>query len=245
MAEQTQPEGRPRATTDQQIVDVIETADDPVLTTSEIAQDLPIGERGLRDRLKNLAEQNEIVTKKVGRSRIWYSVDVLKYREGKQRFQEKLEEAQDAAKRRKLIREGKQRIQEELEEPQEETTEFQPASELTDQATDAGAHTSESEPSQEYADIYDRVVDLDLPGAGRVLSDRRKLIRAVLEYIEEHGAAGRQELIAELVDDNPAGYQDGYSAWKNLVQPSLGTLSAESSQLVSPGEGGHTWRWAS
>lgn len=208
------PAGRPPATTDQQIIDIIETAPDPVLTTKEIAEELPIGERSLRTRLTQLAEENEIVTKKVGRSRVWYAVELLSFRDHQNR----------------------------RDEIQEEPAAFSPASELRDTAQSTDETRRDSESAESALELYK---DLDPSGGPKVKSDRRLLVRDVLEYIRDHGGAGRRELLDEIVNDNPAGFQDGHSAWKNLVQPSLGQLAEQSSDLVSPGEGGHTWTWRS
>lgn len=91
--------------------------------------------------------------------------------------------------------------------------------------------------------VSNTIADLDLPGEGDVLIDRINLVSNVVAWIRRHGEAGRSELRENVVDPDPAGYADGYSAWKNLVQPALQDLDEVLDELESPGEGGQAWRW--
>lgn len=59
---------------DENIVSVFEATDDPVLTTSEVADDLPIGKRATLNRLENLVERGELDSKDVGVGRVWWQV---------------------------------------------------------------------------------------------------------------------------------------------------------------------------
>lgn len=93
--------------------------------------------------------------------------------------------------------------------------------------------------------VSNAITDLDLPGEGDVLVDRINLVSNVVAWIRHHGQAGRSELRENVVDPDPAGYADGYSAWKNLVQPALQDLDEVLDELQSPGEGGQAWRWES
>jgi len=70
--------GREPTVSDEDILAVFERSDDPVLTTSEVADQIDIGQRGTYDRLEKLAEQGEIVRKKVsGSAVVWWSPAVL------------------------------------------------------------------------------------------------------------------------------------------------------------------------
>ena len=63
--------------TDAKILDTFREYDDPVLTTSELADALPIGQRAVYNRLQSLAEENQIEKKKVGaRGIIWWPSDL-------------------------------------------------------------------------------------------------------------------------------------------------------------------------
>jgi len=57
---------------DENILGVFEATDDPVLTTSEVAADLPIGKRATLNRLEDLVERGEIESKDVGVGRVWW-----------------------------------------------------------------------------------------------------------------------------------------------------------------------------
>jgi len=59
---------------DENIVAVFETTDDPVLTTAEVADQLPIGKRATLNRLESLVERGELDSKDVGVGRVWWQV---------------------------------------------------------------------------------------------------------------------------------------------------------------------------
>jgi len=65
--------GRKPEVTDDDIVDVVASFDDPVATTSEIADQLPISRRRVHDRLKSLRDADRVRAKDVGsRTRVWW-----------------------------------------------------------------------------------------------------------------------------------------------------------------------------
>lgn len=74
------PGGRPRSVTDDEIVEAVETAPDPVLTAAEISDRVDLGTRSVRDRLRPIIDDGRVVTKDVGGSRIYYSPDLIGYR---------------------------------------------------------------------------------------------------------------------------------------------------------------------
>jgi hypothetical protein len=57
---------------DENILSVFEGTDDPVLTTSEVAEELPIGKRATLNRLEDLVTRNELDSKDVGVGRVWW-----------------------------------------------------------------------------------------------------------------------------------------------------------------------------
>lgn len=68
--------GRPRTVTDEELLAVLASAPDPVLTTAEVAERLPIGSRATLDRLKALAESGRVARKTVGaRGAVWWLDD--------------------------------------------------------------------------------------------------------------------------------------------------------------------------
>lgn len=65
--------GRPPTVSDEEILDVFRGANDPVLIASEVAEELPIGRRGVYKRLESLAENGELGKKKIGgRGTVWW-----------------------------------------------------------------------------------------------------------------------------------------------------------------------------
>lgn len=65
--------GRPPKITDSEILSVFRSSSDPVLTTGEVASQLDITHRGVRDRLEKLDEKGDIKSKKVGaRAKVWW-----------------------------------------------------------------------------------------------------------------------------------------------------------------------------
>jgi len=70
--------GRKPTVSDDEIVDVFRHASDPVLTTAEVANQVGLGRRGTFDRLKQLAEEDQIKMKKVGESgAVWWHPESL------------------------------------------------------------------------------------------------------------------------------------------------------------------------
>lgn len=65
--------GRKPTITDEEILEVFRNSPDPVLTASEVADQLPVERRGVLDRLKNLEDEGVLQAKKVGgRSKVWW-----------------------------------------------------------------------------------------------------------------------------------------------------------------------------
>lgn len=65
--------GRPPEVSDKEILQMFKESGDPVLTASEIAEDLDIGRRGLLSRLEQLETQGFLKSKKAGgRSTVWW-----------------------------------------------------------------------------------------------------------------------------------------------------------------------------
>lgn len=65
--------GRPPQVTDEEILEVLRESGDPVLIASEVAEELPIGRRGVYNRLEQLAEDGRLGRKKIGgRGTVWW-----------------------------------------------------------------------------------------------------------------------------------------------------------------------------
>lgn len=71
MSERTD-RGRRPSVTDEEIIAIFETADEPVLTTAEVAEQLDIGTRATLNRLDTLLNDGILTSKNVGSGRVWW-----------------------------------------------------------------------------------------------------------------------------------------------------------------------------
>lgn len=65
--------GRKPDVTDEEIISVLAQASDPVLSTNEVAEQLPIKSNATQIRLKRLLNEDRICGKQAGRCWIWWS----------------------------------------------------------------------------------------------------------------------------------------------------------------------------
>lgn len=64
--------GREPVVSDDDILNVIRNSEDPVLSAKEISDEISIGSKGVYRRLRELEEEGQVVSKMVGRTRIWW-----------------------------------------------------------------------------------------------------------------------------------------------------------------------------
>lgn len=75
MGEQSKRGRKPRVT-DGEVLDVLRETDDPVLSTAEVANELPIKRRATLTRLQRLAENGDLGRKQIGgRNTVWWLSD--------------------------------------------------------------------------------------------------------------------------------------------------------------------------
>lgn len=75
MSEQSRPGRKPRVT-DAEIIAVLRESTDPVLSTAEVAGELPIKRRATLTRLQHLAEDGVLARKRTGgRNTVWWLAD--------------------------------------------------------------------------------------------------------------------------------------------------------------------------
>ena len=68
--------GRKPRVTDEEILDVFQSTSDPVLSTAEVAESLPIERRSVFNRLQQLEEDGLLKSKEIGgRNRVWWVSD--------------------------------------------------------------------------------------------------------------------------------------------------------------------------
>lgn len=81
MSEQSKPGRKPRVT-DEEVLAVLRESDDPVLSTAEVADKLPIKRRATLTRLQRLAENGDLARKQTGgRNTVWWLADESSRRE--------------------------------------------------------------------------------------------------------------------------------------------------------------------
>lgn len=68
--------GRKPRVTNEEILDVFRSTSDPVLSTAEVAEPLPIERRSVFNRLQQLEENGLLESKEIGgRNRVWWVSD--------------------------------------------------------------------------------------------------------------------------------------------------------------------------
>lgn len=76
MPETSNKGGRKPRVTDEDLLDVFRTTTDPVLSTAEVSDRVPIKRRGTLNRLRALEEQGELESKQIGgRNTVWWLVE--------------------------------------------------------------------------------------------------------------------------------------------------------------------------
>ena len=71
MTDNSKPGRKPRVT-EEEIVQEFRDTDDPVLSTDEVADQLPLERRSVYDRLVSLREDGALTSKQVGGRNIWW-----------------------------------------------------------------------------------------------------------------------------------------------------------------------------
>lgn len=204
--------------------------DDPVLSTAEVADRLPIQRRGTLNRLRGLQDEGVLDSKPIGgRNTVWWVAEETDERDDGDGRGDDDRDDQDAG------------VLEHAEAP----TVVDDGPSPTD---DAG-----SESSITNADADDDLLDgVTFPGRGEEQrAVRAAAIRRAYELIRERGevASGEiQETIWREFKDERLGYSastsargPGWTLWDSCVRPALKQLPG----VVSPPERGNEWRFES
>lgn len=73
MPESSNPGGRKPRVTDTDLLDVFRATSDPVLSTAEVAEQVPIKRRGVLNRLRQLEDRDALASKQIGgRNTVWW-----------------------------------------------------------------------------------------------------------------------------------------------------------------------------
>jgi len=212
---------RPRVD-DAAILDVLDESDDPVMSTAEIAEALPIKRRGTLNRLRRLEDAGEVESKRIGgRNTVWWL-------------------AQPAPADRRETSPPPASTDERREEP---ATDPLPKS-APETPPDAGTATAQA--LDDLDALVEDVGDEELPGSGSKLEERKAAFQAVVAYLREHGTATPAALRDGVYPDHPAQYTTGAdparSWWKNAMYPALKAL-AERTDAVRKADTAGEWEY--
>jgi hypothetical protein len=246
MTEQATDGGRKPRVTDQEILEVFREHRDPVLSTAEVADQLPIKRRGTLNRLRRLEEEGEVISKQIGgRNTVWWLTD-------------RARPLADPGPENDIAASG-------LSEPSDRPKSGDDASMEASGGPSSGSHPGgnagetgpqetdsarESLQDAETDDIRRAISEVDFP-SGR---DRQQCIEAILaarDHLRENGPASMRELVAEVMPDHPLGYEvpeiedeelvaDRYRGawWRKVVRPGL-----KACEDVQPATGGGDYRY--
>lgn len=96
---------------------------------------------------------------------------------------------------------------------------------------------SVNQPARPLA-VEQRVQEMELPGSGPRLEDRREAILAAFDYLREHPSAKKSDFLEDVYPAHSAGF-DTPDGWWNVVQRALKELP----HVDPPKERGHIWHF--
>ena len=209
--------GRKPRVTDEDILDVFRATTDPVLSTAEVAEAVPIKRRGTLNRLQSLQEDGELESKQIGgRNTVWWFVGGERITPDERAVEDHAERARERTERRR---------------------------EQSDDQRDGETSTPPSTPQEDSksGDIVDAVAD-GWDDTGDRLDARKEAAGAVLAYAREHGTVSKQEAKEEVRPEYPVEGQNARTWYRKNVRPVLNEAaeydqSARAYRLVDDAEG--------
>lgn len=210
MAQQVTDGGRKPRVTDQEILDVFREHQDPVLSTAEVADLLPIKRRGTLNRLRRLEEEEgAVVSKQIGgRNTVWWLTSEPRAPSTPER--------DDIAP--SSLSHGH--------EPPDEPGDHPPKSTEETTSTAEGYEPGEV-PSTRIGDSAPSFVDAP-QHVDR--AEALEAVDAIREYLRENGPTSMRELVLEVMPEHSLGYDvpdldpgDRYRGawWRRVIRPSL------------------------
>jgi hypothetical protein len=216
MPESSNKGGRKPRVTDEDILDVFRATPDPVLSTAEVAEAVPIKRRGTLNRLQSLQEDGELESKQIGgRNTVWWFVGGERITPDERAVEDHAERERERTERRR---------------------------EQSDDQRDGETSTPPSTPQEdsESGDIVDAVAD-GWDDTGDRLDARKDAARAVLAYAREHGTVSKQEAKEEVRPEYPVDGQNARTWYRKNIRPVLNEVaeydqSARAYRLVDDGD---------
>ena len=206
MPESTHTGGRKPRVSDGDLLDVVRSTDDPVLSTAEVADDVPIKRRGVLNRLGDLADAGELESKQIGgRNTVWwipdhgdadtFDADGL---QGDPSTTLAGESGEDAAR-------------------------ADAGADATDAPADppADAHGADAGGERDARDTArERIEELDVAGSGADYDRRRDAVLTMYDHLRDRpGERLKKSDFEDLLDGVDVGYGGGFeSLWSNWVK---------------------------
>jgi DNA-binding PadR family transcriptional regulator len=75
MADSEDSGGRPDVVEDLDVLELLDSSDDPVMSAPELAEQTRIGDRGMYKKLRRMQDDGLVDSKKVGRARVWWMTE--------------------------------------------------------------------------------------------------------------------------------------------------------------------------
>ncbi|QFU83297.1 helix-turn-helix domain-containing protein [Natronorubrum aibiense] len=86
--------------------------------------------------------------------------------------------------------------------------------------------------------VRNAMADVELPGTGETLENRREALRAAYDYLTENPSAKKSDFLQDVFPQHPAGFETA-DGWWNAIQPALKELPG----VDPPQERGHIWHF--
>ncbi|WP_198664721.1 hypothetical protein, partial [Halorubrum sp. 48-1-W] len=196
MPESSNTGGRKPRVSDRDLLDVFRSTADPVLSTAEVADAVPIKRRGVLNRLRDLEDAGELASKQIGgRNTVWWILD------GGDADTFDAEELHGDPSTTLAGESG----------------ESDARADAVDDATDgpadppADAHGADAAAEEDALDTArERVDELDLAGSGADYDRRRDAVLKMYRYLRERpGERVSKSDFADLLDGDDVGYGGG------------------------------------
>ena len=205
MPESSNTGGRKPRVSDRDLLDVFRSTADPVLSTAEVADAVPIKRRGVLNRLRDLEDGGELASKQIGgRNTVWWILD---------------RGDADTFDAEELRGDPSTTL---ADESGESDARADADADATDGPADppADAHGADTAPEEDALDAVDRVAD-SWEGTDDQLEARKAAARAVLDYAREHGTVSKQEAKKNIRPEYPVEGQNARTWYRKTIRPVL------------------------